>query len=71
MKKVICNMCGKELDVWDLQENQDYSLHTKIGYGSKHDGDNVNLDLCCDCFDKILDKIIPLCKHNPITEGGF
>ena len=69
MTKVICNMCGKELDEWDLQESQDYSLHTKIGYGSKYDGNNIDLDLCCDYFDKLLDKTISLFKYSPIIEG--
>ena len=34
----------------------------------KFDGDSIDLDICCDCFDKLMDKFIPMCKINPITE---
>ena len=65
--KTICNMCGKEFTMWDEQENR--GVHDQFGYGSKHDGDNIDLDLCCDCFDKVMDWIIPQCKINPIQEN--
>ena len=53
--KRVCNYCGKELDLFDLQE--DFSIHRQhIGYGSIHDGDNVDLQLCCDCFDKLVSE---------------
>lgn len=59
--KKICNHCGKELDIFDCQE--DFTIHKQqIGYGSIHDGDNVHLQLCCDCFDKLVDD----CRVNPI-----
>lgn len=60
----VCNRCGKELDFWDIQE--DFTLHSRIGYGSIYDGDGVHLQLCCDCFDKLVED----CKVNPITEVG-
>ena len=41
-------------------------MHRHIGYGSVHDGDIVNLHLCCDCFDKIVDE----CKVSPVEEVG-
>ena len=58
----ICNLCGKELDFFDLQN--DFSIHRKIGYGSVHDGDGVHLRLCSDCFDEIVDE----CNVSPIEE---
>lgn len=58
----VCNQCGKELDFWDIQEN--FTIHSQIGYGSIHDGDDVHLQLCCDCFDKLVED----CKVNPIME---
>ncbi len=61
-----CTMCGKEFDLWDEQENFCFDHH--IGYGSKYDGDKVRLNLCCDCFDKVIDTIIPMCKESPIVE---
>lgn len=65
--KVFCNVCGKEFDLYDRQE--DFGIHTgTIGYGSKYDGDSINLDMCCDCFDKLMEDMIPKCKINPCTE---
>lgn len=64
-----CNLCGKEFDIWDSQEN--LGIHTgTIGYGSGHDGDKLELDLCCDCFDKVIDDLIPKCKISPLIEGN-
>ena len=63
MIKRICNMCGKDFGVPDIQNG--FGIFTdKIGYGSKYDGDQLSLDLCCECTDKIID----MCKVNPITE---
>lgn len=56
-----CNFCGTKLTTWDLQE--DYTIHTTCGYGSSHDGDTVRLQLCCDCFDKIVDH----CEISPVV----
>ncbi len=55
----ICNYCGKELDEFDLQE--EFNIHTIVGYGSEHDGEEIDLWLCCECFDKIVDK----CELSP------
>jgi len=65
--KVFCNMCGKEFNSFDRQES--FGIHTEtIGYGSKYDGDSINLDMCCDCFDRIIEDLIPRCKINPHKE---
>ena len=64
MKKCYCNLCGKEMDFWDVQE--EFSIQSfNIGYSSKHDGDSLELDLCCDCMDELIDR----CKINPITSS--
>lgn len=61
-KNVVCNKCGKRLDIWDTQE--DFSIYrNQIGYGSKYDGDSIELDLCCDCMDELIDG----CKVSPIV----
>jgi hypothetical protein len=62
----ICNMCGKTFDIWDNQEN--FSFDHCIGYGSTHDLHRIKIDLCCQCFDKVVDWILPQCKHNPMSE---
>jgi hypothetical protein len=67
MKKYICNICGKDFNMWDEQEK--FSIHKHIGYGSKYDGDHIELDMCCDCFDSLIDYILPKCSISPIVEG--
>ena len=63
--ETVCNMCGKPFDV--LDRNQNFCFHRPIRYGSRFDMDKIDLDLCCDCFDKIMVKyIIPNCKYSPI-----
>ena len=63
MTKTVCNLCGKEFDEWDIQE--DLGLHYTAGYGSKFDGDTIDCDLCCSCFDKLLNEyLIPKCKYS-------
>lgn len=51
----VCNVCGSELDFWDQLE--DFGLHKRIGYGSIHDGEKIDLRLCCKCFDKYITLI--------------
>ena len=63
-----CNMCGKTFDYWDHEEN--ISLDHFIGYGSKRDMHRMRLNLCCKCFDKVVDWILPQCKHDPMSECG-
>lgn len=65
MKK--CTMCGNDFDMWDEQES--FCFDHIVGYGSAHDGEKIHINLCCDCFDKILDNIIPKCKINPIIDS--
>lgn len=65
MYKTICNMCGKEFDRWDEEEN--FSFHSMIGYGSKYDMSEFDLDLCCNCMDRMLDEyLIPECQYPPL-----
>lgn len=56
-----CNFCGSKLTEWDLQE--DLKIETILGFGSYHDGSEIKLRFCCDCFDKIID----CCAVNPIV----
>lgn len=62
-EQLICNICGKPLDVYDA--NQRFVLHTKVGYGSRYDGETVSLHLCCECFDNLVDNctISPVCDE--------
>ena len=62
---VICNMCGKEFDRYDLE--QGIGLGGRLKYGSVHDGRRYALDLCCDCFDNILDQ----CVISPLEDDSI
>lgn len=67
MVKCVCNMCGKDFDEFDIQNN--FGIHKKVLYGSSFDGGVINLDLCCDCFDKLMEEyILPNAEHDPIEE---
>ena len=61
-----CTMCKKQLDEWDMQE--DFYFKRRIGYGSKYDFHIFEARLCCDCFDSVLDKILPMFKVSPLSE---
>lgn len=55
-----CNVCGKRFDEWDNQEN--IHIHQRLGYGSKYDGEYIELDMCLCCLDELIDgcKIFPI-----------
>lgn len=57
-KEIICNKCGKKFNIWDTQE--DYSIYKQLGYGTKYDGASLELDLCCDCMEKLIDECVIL-----------
>lgn len=58
--KTQCNLCGKIFDYFDDQHA--FKLVRRLGYGSIHDGEDMELDLCCSCMDKLIEK----CKISPI-----
>ena len=60
----LCNMCGKPLDEYDLQEK--FGFEHYIGYGSSHDLEHVKARFCCGCFDKMLDQAVRVFKISPI-----
>lgn len=59
-KQKACNMCGREFDMWDAQE--DFTIERYLGYGTKYDGERLSLHLCCFCMEKIIDA----CEISPI-----
>lgn len=58
MQKVFCNKCGKELDRYEEWD----SIETVMPYGSKYDGSLIDLDLCTQCLDELIDS----CKISPV-----
>lgn len=61
-KQIVCNICGKPFDRWDKQEN--LHIYRDLGYGTKHDGSFLELDICCACMDTLIEE----CKISPIIE---
>lgn len=61
-RKTFCNMCGKQFDLFDEQE--EFSITRTIGYGSRYDMCSLRLDLCCKCMDKLIGQ----CVISPVTE---
>lgn len=57
---IICNKCGKPFDMWD--ETEGIKLSRYMGYGTKYDGDRLNLNLCCKCIENLISK----CLISPI-----
>lgn len=52
----ICNYCGKGFDMWDVSEH--FGIHQQCGYGTKFDGDKLELNFCCACMEKIIDNCV-------------
>ena len=61
-RKQKCTMCGKKFDFCDKMA--DLNFERQIGYGSIHDGEKLELNLCCGCFDKLADILHTICKMN-------
>ena len=49
-----------------MQEN--FCFDRVIGYGSKYDEMQIRFNLCCECFDKIIDINKPIIKNIEIIE---
>jgi Fe2+ or Zn2+ uptake regulation protein len=54
LDKIICNNCGKVINVKNTVPEEDYlSIEKDWGYFSKNDGEKHIFDLCEDCVRKI------------------
>ncbi len=50
INKVVCNGCGREIPL-----HSDYLAIDKTwGYGSEYDGERHCLDLCSDCYTRLI-----------------
>jgi hypothetical protein len=67
-----CNKCGKKLDMLDTQESFRFYSKGRLGYGTKYDGCELELDLCCKCMDELIDScsISPIVDDRYFSEGG-
>lgn len=65
-KSIRCTMCNKILNEFDI--NGDFSYHKWIGYGSKYDENRLDVELCGECFDKVVSFIVNNSATNPLKE---
>lgn len=64
--KVICNCCGKSIDI-DSDIPTDYlNIKKRWGYGSSLDSKEYEMDICEDCFKKIISDF----KYPPKNENN-
>ncbi len=63
-RELVCNKCGKKFDVWDTQEN--FTIKSDLGYGTKYDGEKLDIKLCCNCMETLIDE----CVISPIAENN-
>ena len=68
--KIKCTMCGKQFDIEDLYLG-DNRYDIFVNYPSKYDLKRLQFNFCCDCFDKVLDTIIPMCKNDPVVDDDW
>ena len=60
LDKVICNMCGEVIINGNTyrSERQDYLAIRKCwGYHSNKDGEKHRIDLCENCYDKLVESL--------------
>ncbi|MBO4413849.1 MAG: hypothetical protein IKX86_01110 [Clostridia bacterium] len=69
-EKIICTMCGKPFDEWDVMLG-DNRYDIFVNYGSKYDLMRIRFNFCCECFDRVLDTIIPMCKIDPVADDDW
>ena len=58
-RKQRCTMCGKKFKMHDTFA--DLNFEKQIGYGSVHDGELFELNLCCKCFDELSNRLEQEC----------
>ncbi len=66
MRQLVCNKCGR---VIEDEGNCDFSVHSLIGYGSSHDTEQLDIDLCRDCMDELIAWLSPSCKYPILCNG--
>ena len=51
-----CDVCGNKFDIWE-QVNS-FGIHNKPGYGSRYDTYKIDICLCTDCYDRMIDAFL-------------
>lgn len=68
-KRIVCNGCGKEIEIVNGIAGQDYlSIKKEWGYFSGKDGKAQELVLCEDCWDELLSRLKVPVLTTEVTE---
>lgn len=65
MTRRFCNKCGKEI-LTRINSCDNFHFSYRFGYGSRYDECTLELDLCCECLDEVVDGLRKSCKYEPI-----
>lgn len=67
--KVVCNQCGRELQLENgiVQEGV-FSGDLIWGYFSRHDGERHRFDLCEECYERLLGSFRIPAEREEVTE---
>jgi hypothetical protein len=56
---IVCDVCKKEIDAYDLEVGEVVFIRHSCGYLSIFgDGSNLELDICQACFNTLLGKYV-------------
>ena len=69
---IVCNRCGMSFDCDDYFENNlIHNFNIEFGYGSKHDLEGWNFDLCEACIEELTESFkINVAKSDLDVFGG-
>ncbi|MBQ9765796.1 MAG: hypothetical protein IJW18_06335 [Lachnospiraceae bacterium] len=55
IKKIVCNKCGRELELENGIAREDYCTVNKLwGYFSQRDGQRHRFELCEQCYEELI-----------------
>lgn len=54
MKKIICNLCGKSIEVTDVEKTDYIEVKKAWGYFSDKDGETHRFCICEACYDAMI-----------------
>ena len=64
LDNIICNICGEPIKITSDIAGMSYDyihIHQEFGYRSNHDNQTHDLDICEDCYSKLINS----CKIQP------
>ncbi len=56
INKLVCDKCGQEEEIGKLDTEYVIEFSHTFGYGSEHDFDKINFDLCEKCLFNLLSE---------------